>query len=180
MAVFKDRNGKQWAVDFDAFILDDVLANCGLDLADLSGEAWHKIATNSTAVGKVMATVCADQLQSEKITDRTFARLVTGSAINHARAALEAAALDFFPESDWYEIQSQLPTLAEMEKIGPAMKIVDSLPDSLKASVMEAIKEQANSTLPKFAGGESAIGQDDIQQKSATDLPESVEQAQEE
>lgn len=108
MSTFRDANGGEWRVILDAFLIDEAKRETGVDLAELSASGWQAIATDAAAVGRVLAVVCGDQIREQKLTTRQFARAVRGPAIAAGRKALLDEGADFFPPSEWSELQSNL------------------------------------------------------------------------
>lgn len=123
MSVFKDCNGDEWRVYFDAFTLADIKKETGIDLADVSAGGWQAVATDASAVGRILAVVCAEEIRARKMTGRQFARLIRGEAIEAGRKALTDEGADFFPPSEWSAIQSNLVkrTKAAAGQTGMAM-----------------------------------------------------------
>ena len=108
MSVFRDANGAEWDIQLDAFGIEDVKRETGIDLADISASGWLAVETDASAVGRVLAVLCGEQIRACKSNSRAFARLVRGDAIQRGRQALLAEGADFFPATEWSEIQSSL------------------------------------------------------------------------
>lgn len=68
MATFKDRNGKPWTIDLDAYLIRDVRKACdGLDLAALNGEAYDKLDADPVLLVDVLWILCASQANAASI-----------------------------------------------------------------------------------------------------------------
>jgi len=108
MAFFKDTLDRTWRVEFDAFVLKDVLDREGIDLADMQAGGLVKVATDAAVLGRVLAVLCADEIKDKGISEREFVKAIRQEAITDGRKAVMAAASDFFPPNEWSEIQSNL------------------------------------------------------------------------
>lgn len=175
--------GHDYTFAFDGFTLDDIKRETGLDLADLSAGAWQRVMTNSSDASRVVAIICREHARQNKLTDRQFARTITGHVIEDARAALEDAGRDFFPQSEWSAIQQNLATISkvaeDMAEALPMLAIVEKMPESMRAGIMAAIGEigaesisSAQSTVNQSAGGQGVT-----LSNAATGSQEKLEQA---
>ena len=147
--MFRDSAGAEWRIEFDAFSLEDINSELQIDLGDLTAGGWHKLATHSPTVAKVMAVLLRDEIKAQGLTDRQFAKRITGDAIDRARAALEAAAANFFPASEWSSIQSNLTKRKETTDfrqqwttIAPILTAIESMPLEMRQGAMEEIRNQ--------------------------------------
>ena len=183
MSVFKDCNGDEWRVQLDAFALADTKKEAGIDLADLSAGGWMTVATDASAVGRVLAVVCGDEIRARKINGRTFARVVRGEAIESGRAALLSEGADFFPLSEWSAIQSNLmkrtASKEAAENLRTAMAGLEAMPPDMRAGASQAIaeiiraesrKNTEDTDSPTSPGSASAGGQGDMPLTLPTDL----------
>jgi len=195
---FKDIEGKEWSVDFDAFSLEDVRSEIGVDLADLSANGWHRVETHAPTVGQVLAIVCRDQYSTgpDKLTQRQFAKRVKGEAIDRGREVLLSAATDFFPPKEWLGIQSALEKRRKNQKVltsgkefseiwatvGPILTAIETMPPEMKKGAMEEVEKQIKEAggdamdLEKLKAFASATGQDVTPSSAVTDSPESAEE----
>ena len=191
MAKFTDSKGEERTISFDAFVLDEVEQATGIDLADLSGNGYATIGQNSTALVKVLAALCGESFKA-------FAPSITGQTIVDGRQAVLEAAADFFPPSEWSEIQSSLEKskglkkaiadgkeLAELgevlETIRPILATIEAMPPEMKAGakaeMLKAIEEAGGtaSDLEQLEALASAGGQAVTPSNAAIDLPASAE-----
>jgi len=203
MATFKDSEGGEWVVEFDAFLLDDIKTEIDLDLGDLSASAWHAIETHSPTVVKVLAVACSDECKTRSLTDRQFSKLIISEAIERGRQALLAAAKDFFPLSEWSAMESYLTKrksgqemmteaklLTENKELLPmlaeVLSLIEQMPPDMKAGAMAEIEKQVTdaggdiSDLERLAASGSVSAQDSQPLNAATDLPVNVESLPEE
>ena len=188
MSVFQDSSGNEWRVYLDAFTLADVQKDCGIDLADISAGGWAKLETDAGAVVRVLATVCRHEIKSKGMDSRTFARAMRGEAIELGRAALLSEGADFFPATEWSEIQSSLTKRKssktqtdQLNLIGldNATKILPLAEAFMRLDAMtqQQLMDEARASTDSPTSGESGYvsGQASIPPTSATGSPASVE-----
>jgi hypothetical protein len=188
MGIFRDANGDEWNVQLDAFGIEHVKKETGLDLADISASGWLTIETDGAAVGRVLAVLCGEQILSRRSIARDFVRQVRGEAITRGRQVLLAEGADFFPASDWYEIllnwrkrREAKSQTSQLEVIGldNAAKI---LPLAEAFMRLDALTQQrlvrdatASTDSPSLDKTTSASGQESIPPTSAIDWLASAE-----
>lgn len=195
MAAFKDALGQTWDVDFDAFVLDKIKSQVGIDLADLTAGGWYKIETDVISLVHTVAVIIREQLDARRIPEAELGRRIRKEAITRARESLKAAAADFFPESDWSAIRSnlnkrkqmQLPIEASsLKEIAPMMELMESFqrldPEVQKMLIdAETGNEIARTKIQQLTDSESSEnggsvgGQESIPLTPAIDGLESVE-----
>jgi hypothetical protein len=195
MAVFKDGKGREWKVELDGFILEDVRSEVGVDLGDWSAAGWHRLATHSPTVGMVLASVCADQYPESR---REFAKTIVGAAIESGRKAMLTAASVFFPPSEWSEIQSNLEKRKKnqqviitgkefneiWETVAPIFTAIESMPPEMKAGAEAELAKQIKAAggtitdLEKLKALASAGGQEGTPSTSGKNSPGSAESSE--
>jgi hypothetical protein len=186
MAIFKDATGREWRVSFDAFLLDDIRKETEIDLADVASGGWLKIETDSVALARVAAVAFRDELKTHGLTPAQFVKQLRGDAIERVRQALIAEGSDFFPQSEWSAIRSNLKTRKESktqaEQMRSAMEVMELMgPDFLTGARTEMLKiaqqaaREGMSSRESQAASLSAPGPDDTLSTNATDAPGSVE-----
>ena len=185
MSVFKDCNGDEWRVYLDAFVLADAKKETGIDLADITAGGWHAVATDASAVGRVLAVVCADEIKARKINGRQFARLIRGEAIEAGRKALTDEGSDFFPPSEWSAIRANLNKRTKQAAQSEAMEVAKNQANliplleaftRLPPNIQERLLTSGGDTSSLISEGEeSAAGPTDIPLPSAIDSLVSVE-----
>ena len=188
MSVFRDANGAEWDIQLDAFGIEDVKRESGIDLADISASGWLAVETDASAVGRVLAVLCGEQIRACKSNSRAFARLVRGDAIQRGRQALLDEGADFFPATEWSEIQSSLmkrksskTQTDQLNLIGldNATKILPLAEAFMRLDAMtqQQLMDEARASTDSPTSGESGYvsGQASIPPTSATGSPASVE-----
>ena len=190
MSVFRDANGAEWDIQLDAFGIEDVKRETGIDLADISASGWLAVETDASAVGRVLAVLCGEQIRACKSNSRAFARLVRGDAIQRGRQALLDEGADFFPATEWSEIQSSLTKRKssktqtdQLNLIGldNATKILPLAEAFMRLDAMtqHQLMDEARASTDSPTSGESGYvsGQESTPPTSATGSPASVESA---
>ena len=185
MAIFKDSAGHEWRLSFDAFLLDDLRKETGIDLADIASGGWLKVETDSVALGRVAAVVCRDEIRERGMTGQQFVKLLRGETIDRFRQALAAEGADFFPRSEWSAIRKNLTTRKESktqaEQMRAAMETLDGMSPEFRQGAMEALREVMQEAATdgmsslRSSGSESVSGPVGILSLNATDEPEKSE-----
>ncbi len=189
MPNFIDADGKTWPVEFDAFVLEEIHRETGVDLADIVAGGWESLENERTLV-RVMAVVCGQPF-------RDFAKLIRQEAIGRAKAALEAAAADFFQATKWSAMQSTLEKQKKQMEIlqsgkefreawaelGPIIAAIKTMPPEMKEAAMDEVRKKIrdaggdDSTLQTLEEFASATGPDSTPSKPVTDSPGKSESA---
>ena len=188
MSVFRDAHGAEWDFQLDAFGIEDVKREAGIDLADISASGWLSVETDASAVGRVLAVLCGEQIRACKSTSRAFARLVKGEAITRGRQALLAEGADFFPAPEWSEMQSSLmkrkSSKAQTDQLNligldNATKILPLAEAFMRLDTMtqRQLVEEARASTDSPTSGESGSvsGQESTPPNSVTGSPASAE-----
>ncbi len=108
MSKFSDNSGQAWPFEFDCFLLDRVEKEAQVDLADLSAGGLLAVERDVKALGRVLVVVCDEQCKERGTSPAAFIKQIRKDAITRARKAVMEALADFFPESEWSEMQSSL------------------------------------------------------------------------
>jgi len=106
MSIFTDALGQEWRLEFDGFLLDRVVTEAKVDLADLSAGGLFAVERDAKALIRVLVAACAEQLKERRKSAEEFQKQIRKDAITRARGAVLEALADFFPESEWSAMQS--------------------------------------------------------------------------
>jgi hypothetical protein len=187
MSVFRDSNGDEWRVYLDAFTLADIKKECGIDLADITAGGWHAVATDASAVGRVLAVVCQDEIKARKSNGRQFAKLIRGEAIEAGRKALTDEGADFFPASEWSAIRSnslkrtKAASQAEAMRMGPSAMEMATMADAIgrlpESVLLALVKAGGDTSSLTSEDNESVPGPIATPLRPATGSPESADLA---
>jgi hypothetical protein len=188
MSIFRDLDGNEWPVQLDAFAIEEVKCETGIDLADISAGGWLAIATDAAAVGRVLAVLCGEDVRTRKMTSRAFARLVRGDAIPRGRQTLLDEGADFFPASEWSEMQSSLTKRRSSKTQTDQLNLIGLdnatkiLPLAEAFMRLDAMTQQqlvdearASTDSPTSADAASASGPENTPPTSATVSPANAE-----
>ena len=188
MSIFRDLGGNEWRVQLDAFAIEEVKRETGIDLADISAGGWLAVAIDAAAVGRVLAVLCGEEIRGHKKTARAFARLVRGDAIQRGRQALLDEGADFFPANEWSEMRSNLAKrqtsktqtdqlnligLDNATKILPLAEAFMRLDATTQQQLVEEVTASTDS--PTSEDAASASGPENTPPTSATASPASAE-----
>ena len=104
--------GKQWNIEFDGLLLDDVMTETGVDLADLSAGGLAEIEQDAKKLVKVLLVLCNPQ----DLDKRAFSKRIVCEVIPASLKAIVGAAANFFPPSQWSEILQRLEQAKEFDR----------------------------------------------------------------
>ena len=178
MNKFSDAKGQEWQFEFDGFLLDRVEKEAGVDLADLSAGGLLSIERDAKALIRVLSVACYEQINERGKSPAEFQKQIRKEAITRARKAVMEALADFFPESEWSEMQSSLTTRKAQPEMTPEQlqltMVFAKMDPEVQRDVMSVIRQEAaeGGSLLSSPDGEFASGQD-------TTLPTPVDDSQE-
>ncbi len=134
----KDKNGKEWPVDFDLGTLDQIKEDLGIDLLNLPlhPEQYQEIFNDTRT--------CCDLIYAMVETDlerRDFLKLITKPVLEKIRTELQIELINFSPEGQ----RSELLELAR--KSGDCRKqILQQTVSQLEQRVQEVLPEVLDQT----------------------------------
>lgn len=97
MTTFKDESGSEWLIQIDAPTIKRVRQECGVDLADITGQVFQRLDDDAVLLVDVLWVVCREQATARDVNDEAFGRLLVGDPIASASSALGEAIIGFFP-----------------------------------------------------------------------------------
>jgi len=178
MARFNDKKKRTWKIDLDAYVLKEVRSRTSIDLGDLSADGWAQL-ENDIDLVDVLLVLTEDQREEREVKPREFAKTVRGPVLDHARAAIQEAAADFFPPERWSGMQSRLEArkvaveaMAAMPKEAmPLMAAFLKLDPETQSQVIQAEIAGKNIARPTLAALKSFGGSGSTPSKPASDSP---------
>lgn len=157
MSTFKDALGQEWRLEFDGFLLDRIEKEAGIDLADLSAGGLLAVERDAKALIRVLAVACDEQLKERRKPAAEFQKQIRKDAITRARGALMEALSDFFPESEWSAMQSNLTKRREQPEMTPEQLTLAAgflrMDPEVQRDVMQIVQqEMVGGSLPSLPG----------------------------
>jgi len=182
MATFSDSLGRKWTIEFDGPLLDKIEKEAGVNLADLSAGGLFTVETDVRALARVLPVVCAIQLQEQRIPAESLAKQIRKDAITLAKEAVRDALADFFPQSEWSAMLSNLTKRENQTEVDPeqltlAMTFAKMDP-AAQREILQMIREEKATEAGSFtesAHEPSAHGQESTLPTPAIVSLESVE-----
>jgi hypothetical protein len=177
---FADAQGREWRLEFDGFLLDRIATEAKVDLADLSAGGLLAVERDVKALVRVLSVACDEQLKDSGKTAVEFQKQIRKDAITRARGAMMEALADFFPQSEWSAMQSNLTTRKEQPEITPeqillARDFVKMNPED-RSELLDWLREQAGGgSLESLVEDVSVYGQDATLPTPAAVSPENAE-----
>ena len=185
MSKFTDALGQEWRLEFDGFLLDRIEKEAKVDLADLSAGGLFAVGRDAKALIRVLSVACDEQLKERRKPAAEFQKQIRKDAITRARKAVMEALADFFPESEWSEMQSSLTTRKNQPEMTPEQLQLAAgflkMDPEVQRDVMSLIQQEATEggSLPSLPDRESAPDQDTTLPTPADDSQENVTSAPE-
>jgi hypothetical protein len=178
---FADAQGREWRLEFDGFLLDRIATEAKVDLADLSAGGLLAVERDVKALVRVLAVACEEQFKDRGKTAAEFQKQIRKDAITRAREAVMEGLADFFPESEWSAMQSNLMTRKSQPEMTPEQLQLAAgflkMDPEVQRDVMTLIQEEiaGGGSLPSLPAGESAPVQDSTLPTPAAVSPENAE-----
>ena len=183
MSKFTDALGQEWPLEFDGFLLDRIDKEANVDLADLSAGGLLAVERDVKALVRVLSVACSEQLKERSKSAAEFQKQIRKEVITRARKAVMEALADFFPESEWSEMQSSLTTRKNQPEMTPEQLQLAAgflkMDPEVQRDVMSLIQQEAaeGGSLPSLPDNESASDQDTTLSTPADDSQENVTSA---
>lgn len=180
MTSFRDKQDRTWKIELDGLLLADVRSETGIDLVDLSAGGLAKIEQDAISLVQVLCVLCRDDY-SPDLTDRQFAKLLTGEVLELACAAVLEAVACFFRPKKWSEVRSAFENQktfdAQWIQLRPMLaKLNEPEMESIRPAVMEALTEMMSAgDSAQLESMISATGPADTPSTAATASPENAE-----
>lgn len=153
MATFKDKQGTDWLIELDPFLVGDVHKHTGVSLYeafDDNAALLAQLGKDSPLLATVLYWLCKEQIDELKLSQREFGKRLVGDPLEAGLMALLEELADFFPDSRrraairrMIEAASKVneQLLAELTTTLGSMNT-----DALAASAVASIKRSAASS----------------------------------
>jgi hypothetical protein len=141
MAVFKDRNDREWTLAVNVGTIERVREQCGgFDLLEAAGGAeatvFHRLATDPILLVRVIAALCEPEKHGVSL--ESFYAAMVGDAIDRGATALMEEIVNFTPSPELRAIQKRaLAKAGEVRSQGLAM-LEETLTDEAMQKAMAA------------------------------------------
>jgi hypothetical protein len=180
MSKFSDALGQEWSIEFDGFLLDRIEKEAKIDLADLSATGLLAVERDAKALIRVLAVACDEQLKFRRKSAAEFQKQIRKEAITRARGALLEALADFFPESEWSAMRSNLTTRRNQPEMTPEQLTLAAgflkMDPEVQKDVMDLIRQEneAAGNLASSLASEFAVDPADTPSMPVDALPASA------
>ena len=141
MRQFADVDNRSWEVAIDGFSLGE-LRDKGIDVVQ---DGLFCIEQREDVLLKALAILCREQITKHQLSDRAFARAISGIAIEKALEAVRGAAEDFFPPRRWSEIQSRSEKRKDADQtfqdFAPMLELLNrpQMPPAMRQAILDAV-----------------------------------------
>ena len=121
MSKFKDASGREWNVELNVGLIEDIHEQTGVMIDDLikDAEKFADVAFNNPRrLVEVLYVICEDQIKNVPLTPKEFGRLFDRTTIDKACNAFMESVVLFYPRASVGEaLRENLPTiLAKMDQ----------------------------------------------------------------
>lgn len=96
MAIWKDKDGKDWNCEITVKILKQIKQRLGVDFLDVTN-AVKKLMTDVYFLCDALYIIHEDECKRKNLTDEDFGSLLVGETIDNATKALIDSLISFFP-----------------------------------------------------------------------------------
>jgi len=150
MATFKDRNGKDWIIEFDGPLIEEANKILHLDIADENGEGMLEVCKSNLQIINAAWIFCEAQAREAGIDMMKFHKMVNkGEVVSAIETALRQALTDFTRPSRRGALtailnsQDKVNDAAQTEKAKAANdpKTMELLTKAIQDKMAETVKE---------------------------------------
>lgn len=174
MTTFKDNAGHEWQLSLDAFTLGELRDAKNIDLADTAGLDYARCERDPATLVAALAVLCGDERKAESLSERDFAKRLTGDTLDAAWESLWRAAKVFFPAKLWSALESNLDQHRAMEAARPMLAALSQpgMPAEMREVVMGQVASMLSSgDLQSSTGNPSVTAPDATPSSSASEPP---------
>ncbi len=167
MATFKDRNGKEWVIEFDGPLLEQVEQATGFDISNEDGSGLIQACQKGPTIVRICWILCQQQAAKTGVSAEDFGRaMACGEAIEGAEKALRQALTDFTRPSRRGALTAVLTSqdrvtaetvAALVEKVSD-QATQDQIVDAMKARMADTLEQVVTrmKVSPSYASGTPA------------------------
>lgn len=140
MANFKDKNGREWVLAIDGPTIKMVREELqGLDLADLTGKSYDRLATDIVLFVDCLWLLCREQAQAAGIDDVQFGKSLDGDAVDRATVAMQESMANFFPPSSRALFLATTTKTLRVRQLGMERAVTRINDPSLETASLESL-----------------------------------------
>lgn len=150
MATFKDRNNRDWIIEFDGPVLEKIEEATGFDIAAEDGSGLIQACAKGVSVVRVCWLICQKQAEAANVTAEAFGHaMASGEVIEGAEKALKQALTDFTRPSRRGALTAVLTSqerVTEETLAAYAAKVADpetrkQITDAVKAGMTDTLEQ---------------------------------------
>lgn len=167
MATFKDRNGKDWVIEFDGPTIEKVQQALNIDIAAEDGTGLMAACSDGVKIVRTCWHFCEEQARAANITAEHFGKaMAKGEVIEGAETALRAALTDFTRPSRREELTAVMQAQERVEAAARKETVAQVTNPQTEAAIMDAMKAKMTETL------QAIVTRIKASPSSASDLPD--------
>jgi hypothetical protein len=139
---FRDAKNREWRIELDDVVLEQVEQQFGFDLLSFDRPPFEQLARNPRQFVKLLAFLCREQSAATGVDDQEFRRSIKPEQLEPAGRALLEALSFFFPPSTRSAWQSLCDRSAELATTA-AETALKTMSDPRTRARAERMAEQA-------------------------------------
>ena len=167
MATFKDRNGKDWVIEFDGPTIERVQQALNIDIASEDGTGVIEACANGVVIVRACWLFCEEQARTANITAEQFGKaMAKGEVIEGAETALRAALTDFTRPSRRDALTAVLQSQDRVDAATRKEAILQVTDPATEQAIRDAMRAKMTDTL------QAIVTRIKASPSSASDLPD--------
>lgn len=151
MATFKDRTGRDWTIEFDGPLLEQVEQATGFDISQEDGTGLIEACAKGPTIVRVCWILCQRQAGTIPVTEEEFGRaMASGDIIEGAEKALKQA-LTFFTRASRRDALTAVFNSQERVTAATVAALIEKVSDKATQDlIVDAMKARMTDTLEQI------------------------------
>lgn len=151
MATFKDRNNRDWIIEWDGPILETIEQETGFDISPEDGSGLIEACVKGVTVVRICWFFCQKQAEAANVTDEAFGHaMASGEVIEGAEKALKQALTDFTRPSRRGVLTANLTTQERVTEETLAAYVAKVSDPETRKQIVDAAKAGMTDTLAEI------------------------------
>lgn len=142
MATFKDRTGRDWTVELDAPLIEEVISKHQINLASLEKDPLIQLRNDPMKLVAVIYVLCQDQIATANLEPMQFAKRLP-SPPDPMIDAVREAIIGFFPTGRASHVREVLTRFDEMNEKTDELSVAKMKELLADPSVAKRLEEKA-------------------------------------
>ena len=133
-------------IRFDGLTLAGLKDAHGLNLADVTGDAYWQLETDQSVLTRAVCFLLREQLAAQGVTEKQLANLLVGDVAEAAMAAIWGAATSFFRPKLLSALTSACEQRRQWAEVAPAMAMLNrpEMPPEMREVILTQVAARMN------------------------------------